>query len=153
MARPTRYRKEFALQAEKLCKLGAIDDELADFFEVNVATIQRWKKSHPEFCDSIKKGKELADAEVADKLYQRATGYKHDDVHVSNYQGEITLTPIIKEYAPDTTAAIFWLKNRQRDKWRDKQEVHTSGTVHNTHEYKDLSDDELEARIAELESK
>ena len=50
-------------------------------------------------------------------------------MHISNYQGQVTLTPIIKHYPPDTTAAIFWLKNRKTDQWRDKQDVEHSGSV------------------------
>lgn len=96
--RPTKYEAEFAEQALKLSLLGATDEELADFFDVNVATLNRWKKSHPEFCASIKEGKRVADAEVAHSLYQRALN-------------------------GDTTAAIFWLKNRRKQNWRDKQEI------------------------------
>lgn len=127
--RPSKYREEFADQARKLCLLGATDAELADFFEVNEDTIHEWKKVHPEFSESVKKGKLQADANVADRLYQRAMGYEHDDVHVSNYQGVITLTPIRKRHAPDTTAAIFWLKNRQAKQWREKQEVEHTGNL------------------------
>jgi len=127
--RPSKYRDEFAEQARKLCLLGATDAELAGFFEVNEDTIHEWKKVHAEFSESIKRGKLQADAEVADRLYQRAMGFEHDDVHVSNYQGEVTLTPIRKIHAPDTTAAIFWLKNRQGKQWRDKQEVAHTGNV------------------------
>lgn len=127
MARPTRYRQEFAEQAAKLCKLGLTDKELADFFEVSERTINTWKHSHPEFLQSLKGGKELADAEVASKLFHRATGYEHpeDDIRVVN--GEIVITPTIKHYPPDTTAAIFWLKNRQPAKWRDKVEQEGGG--------------------------
>lgn len=123
MARPSKFNEAMCVQAEKLCKLGATDKELADFFEVDEKTLNTWKGQHPEFLQSLKKGKAVADAEVASKLFHRATGYEHDDVHVSNYQGEVTLTPIRKHYAPDTTAAIFWLKNRRPDLWRDRQEV------------------------------
>jgi hypothetical protein len=42
--RPTKYQPEFAEQAYKLCLLGATDPEMADFFEVCVATVQNWKK-------------------------------------------------------------------------------------------------------------
>jgi hypothetical protein len=118
--RPTLYKKEYDEQARKLCLLGATDADLADFFKVNEDTVHEWKKRHPSFSESIKSGKTIADADVADRLYQRAMGYEHADVHVSNYQGEITLTPIKKIHAPDTTAAIFWLKNRQGKHWRDK---------------------------------
>jgi len=127
--RPTKYREEFPEQARKLCLLGATDAELADFFEVNPDTITEWKNVHEEFSVSIKRGKLQADANVADRLYQRALGYEHEDTHVSNYQGVITLTPIKKVHAPDTTAAIFWLKNRQAKQWREKQEVEHTGNL------------------------
>lgn len=125
--RPTRYRKEFDEQAHKLCLLGATDAQLADFFGVTEQTINNWKQRHPTFFESLKSGKEDADAKVAASLYHRALGYSHPDVHISNYQGEITVTPIIKRYAPDTTACIFWLKNRQPKDWRDKQEHEVTG--------------------------
>ncbi|GAA5786126.1 helix-turn-helix domain-containing protein [Chitiniphilus shinanonensis] len=120
MARPTKFKSEFAAQAEKLCKLGATDKELADFFEVSERALNDWKSAHPEFLQSIKSGKDLADAEVADKLFKRATGYSHPDVDIRAIEGEIVQTPLIKHYPPDTAAAIFWLKNRQKEKWRDK---------------------------------
>jgi len=127
MARPTIYRVSFNVQAEKLAKLGATDKELADFFECDERTINRWKKDYPKFCQSIKKGKEIADAEVADKLFKRATGYEHPDVDIKVVRGKIKQTKLTKHYPPDTVAAIFWLKNRQKEKWRDKQEIdHTS---------------------------
>lgn len=121
---PTKYKPEFCEQSYKLCLLKAIDKELADFFEVNEDTINEWKKVHPEFSESIKKGKVQADSEVAEKLYQRACGYSHPDVHISNYQGEITITDIIKCYPPDTAAAFIWLKNRQG--WKDKTQTEHS---------------------------
>lgn len=121
--RPTDYRPEYVDQAEKLCKLGATDKELADFFDVNPDTIYEWKNKYPEFSESIKKGKDIADAEVADKLFKRATGYSHSAVKIFNNQGKVITAPYTEHYPPDTTAAIFWLKNRQPKKWRDKQEV------------------------------
>lgn len=127
MARPTRYKAEYAEQALKLCRLGATDAELADFFGIAESTLNNWKNAHEAFMESIKTGKMLSDAEVADKLYHRATGYEHpeDDIRVVN--GEIVITPTIKRYPPDTGAAIFWLKNRQSKKWRDKQEPDSAG--------------------------
>lgn len=127
--RPTKYKKEYAEQAYKLCLLGATDEELADFFDTTFQTVNAWKKAHPEFLESLKDGKERADAEIAKSLYHRAKGYEHSDIHISNYQGEITKTPIIKHYPPDTGAAMAWLKNRQPKKWRDKQEIEHSGSV------------------------
>ena len=120
--RPTAYRAEYAEQAGRLALLGQTDAEMAAFFEVSEATFHRWKHAHRDFCESIKRGKVGADVRVAESLYRRALGYSHPDVHVSNYQGEVTLTNIVKHYPPDTTAGIFWLKNRQPDKWRDRIE-------------------------------
>lgn len=119
--RPTKFKPEFIKQVVKLCKLGAVDKDLADFFQVTVSTLCLWK-AIPEFSAALKEGKAIADAEVASKLYHRATGYEHADIHVSNFQGDITLTPLTKHYAPDTTACIFWLKNRRPDLWRDRVE-------------------------------
>lgn len=121
--RPTKYKSEFVELAYNYCLLGAIDTELATFFDVDVDTIHRWKKDHPEFYDSIKKGKAYADAQVASKLYHRANGYEHPEDDIKVCDKEIVITATIKHYPPDTTACIFWLKNRQPEKWRDKQVV------------------------------
>ncbi|NWK87024.1 terminase [Raoultella terrigena] len=120
MARPTKYQKAYAEQARKLCMLGYTDDQLADFFAVSQATINRWKKDHKEFCESIKKGKDISDAEVTDSLYQRAMGFVAPDVDIRVIDNKIVKTAITKHYPPDTAAAIFWLKNRQKKLWRDK---------------------------------
>lgn len=120
--RPSRYKPEYVEQAQKLCKLGMIDKELAEFFGVSEQTLNTWKKAHPEFLESLKGGKALADAEVAAKLFRRATGYEHPEDDIRAINGEIVITPTIKHYPPDTTAAIFWLKNRQPKRWRDKPE-------------------------------
>lgn len=129
MARPTKFKPEYVEQARKLCKLGATDRELADFFGVVESTLNLWKIEHAEFSESLKVAKEEADARVERSLYQRAVGYSHPDVHVSNYQGEVTLTNIIKVHPPETVACIFWLKNRQPEAWRDKIETQHSGSV------------------------
>ncbi len=128
------YKPEYAEQARKLCLLGATDKELADFFGCNEATINNWKTRHPDFLESIKKGKDIADGEVADRLYRRAMGYSHEDedirtISIGDGMSEIIKTPTVKHYPPDTAACIFWLKNRQKSKWRDKQEVEQSGAV------------------------
>lgn len=127
MARPSKYRPEFAEQACKLCKLGLTDKEIARFFEVSEKTLNTWKQTYPEFLQSLKGGKTLADAEVASKLFHRATGYEHPEDDIRSVGGEIVITPTIKHYAPDTTAAIFWLKNRRPDLWRDKVEPEDKG--------------------------
>lgn len=121
--RPTDYKDDYARQVLKLAELGATDQEIADFFEVDVRTIYRWKHAHPEFCQSLKAGKDVPDDRVERSLYQRAIGYEQDEVKIFMPSG--AETPIYAPYrakvAPDVTAAIFWLKNRRGDEWRDKQ--------------------------------
>lgn len=131
MARRTDYKPEYCIQAEKLCKLGAKDKELADFFNTSEQTLNSWKQKFPEFLESLKKGKILADANVASSLYHRAIGYNHEDVDIKVIRGKIVMTRLTKHYPPDTIAAIFWLKNRQKDNWRDKTEsdVNLSGKI------------------------
>jgi hypothetical protein len=124
--RPTLYQAAYAEQARRLALLGQTDAEMAAFFGVAERTIHYWKDAHPDFLQSLKEGKADADAKVAAALYQRALGYSHPDTHISNYQGEITITPITKHYPPDPVSMIFWLKNRQPDKWRDRVEAEVS---------------------------
>lgn len=122
MARPSKFKDIFVSQAEKLCKLGATDIEVADFFEVDVRTIYRWKTENDAFCQALKAGKAESDDRVERSLFARATGYEHDEVDIRVVGGEIVQTPIRKYYPPDTTACIFWLKNRKTEEWRDKVE-------------------------------
>ena len=129
--RPTDYRPEFDKQAAKLSELGATDQEIANFFEVDVRTIYRWKHDHPGFCQSLNVGKEVADERVKRSLFQRAIGYEQQEVKIFMPAGaeEPVYAPFIAKVAPDTTAAIFWLKNRDPKNWRDKQEIETDGKL------------------------
>lgn len=120
--RPSSYKPEYAEQAEKLAALGATDREIADFLEVSEPTIYRWQAEFPEFCKSLKAGKEPADERVVRSLYRRALGYSHDATKVFMHEGAPVYAPFVEHYAPDTTAAIFWLKNRRPDLWRDRVE-------------------------------
>lgn len=130
IGRPTKYKMEFANQALVLAEKGFTDAEIADVFEVKEQTINNWKKKFPQFFESLKKGKAVADQKIVQSLYQRALGYSHPEVHITSHQGIVTKTNIIKHYPPDTTACIFWLKNRDQEHWRDKHEHELSGEVH-----------------------
>lgn len=129
--RPSLYKPEYAEQARKIMLLGATDAELADVLGVSEGTINSWKHEHQEFFESLKKGKMVADANVADRLYQRAMGYEHKAVKIvaDAKTKEDHVVEYTERYAPDTTAAIFWLKNRRPKEWRDKQELEHGGNV------------------------
>ena len=120
---PSGFKHEYVKQAEGLCKLGATDMDLAEFFNVSDRTINRWRIQFPEFCRSLKDGKAESDARVERSLYHRAIGYTFDGEEIFQFQGEIVRAKVKKHVPPDTTAMIFWLKNRKPAEWRDKQEI------------------------------
>jgi hypothetical protein len=149
------FKKEYCDLARNYCLLGAIDDDLAKFFDVCVATIQNWKLKHPEFVEAIREGKEVADAKVAESLFNRACGYEHPDTHfsvVSDGQGcgsHVEGTETVKRYPPDSTACIFWLKNRRPDRWTDKKDIEAKVDMHNSVNYDKISKEDRE-KIAEI---
>lgn len=139
VGRPSSYKEEYADLAFNYCLLGAKDDDLAIFFDTSEVTINSWKQKHPEFVKSLKRGKEQADAKVASSLYHRAKGVfintqqaiKLKDVkYIKGNRIEterIEIVELKQEQAPDTTAAIFWLKNRNPKNWRDRQNLEVTG--------------------------
>jgi len=153
--RPPKYQPTFAVQAEKLCSLGATDVELADFFGVTIRTIIRWSVEHEEFCHAVKKAKGAFDDAVERRLYERAMGYTFDSEKVMAVKGEVVRVPIREHVAPDVTAQIFWLKNRQPGRWREKQQVELSGEVKTGFDpkaFEKLTEDEL-LRLRDLAAK
>jgi hypothetical protein len=133
--RPSDYSPELAEQAAKLCRMGATDYELADFFGVDTRTIYRWKNSHEDFCQAVIVGKDAADERVARSLYNRAVGYTFESeklVTVSqgaNMGSVVERHAIVEHVPPDPGAAFNWLKNRRGAEWRDKQDVTHSGEM------------------------
>lgn len=128
--RPTSYKAKYVIQAQKLARLGATDIEIADFFSVHVATLYRWRNQEQELCEALKAGKEECDARVERSLYHRAMGFEHDAVKIFlNKSGEPVYAPFREKVPPDTTACIFWLKNRKPAEWRDRQEHEHGGSV------------------------
>lgn len=102
---------------------GLSDIQIAQNIGISDRTLYRWKKEYGQICQSLKKGKEVADYQVENALFKRALGYtitikeekldKDGCVHTLEKDVHIP---------PDTTAQIFWLKNRKPDKWREKQD-------------------------------
>lgn len=136
VGRPSDFKDEYIDLAYNYCLLGATDKDLASFFNVCEATINNWKISSPEFLESVKKGKDIADAHIASKLFNRAEGaeiqkqqaFKVKEVIYENGKRvketeKIEVVELTEIIAPDTTAAIFWLKNRKPGYWKDKQVI------------------------------
>lgn len=117
--RPTSYKAEYIEQVKKLCAMGATDPEIAEFFEVCPATIYNWMKVHPEFLEAVQLSKDAHDNRVERSLYQKAVGYERVVQKATPSGSVVTLREF---FPPDTGSAIFWLKNRRSQKWRDRQE-------------------------------
>ncbi len=127
--RPSGFNPAFVKIAFQMALLGATDNDIATALQTSTVTINAWKQKYPEFLNSLNEGKAQADARVAVSLYNRATGYDHESVKIfaDAKTGAVVQVPFIEHYPPDVTAQIFWLKNRQPDKWRDK--IDLSGQV------------------------
>ena len=123
------YTPDYCPIAYKFCLLGATNEDLADVFEVSRNTIGNWLARYPEFKKAAQDGRDVADADVAQALLQKATGFSHEDVKILLKDGEAEQIEYNRYFPPDTQAAIFWLRNRRRKQWRELIEhEHTSVT-------------------------
>ena len=132
--RPSKFTKENRAKAEKLSRRGFTDAEVSEILGINHSTLTRWKQKHKDFCITLKDWKESSDENVKRSLYERACGYSHvetkaqwvTDTEIIDGKpftvGRWETIDLIKHYPPETTADIFWLKNRQPEKWRDKKD-------------------------------
>lgn len=145
LGRPPSYNPAFADQARRLCQMGLTDQEIADFFEISVRTLHRWKAKYEDFCHALKPGKDVADDRIERSLYHRATGYTFEAEEVFQYQGEVVRAKVMKHVPPDATSMIFWLKNRRPKEWRDVQRHELGGVG----AFDEMSDAELRKVIAE----
>ena len=99
---------------------GLTDEQIAKNIGINRTTLYDWKKKETNIADALKKGKEIIDFEVENALLKRALGYEYEE---ETYENGILTKKVKKQVAPDTTAQIFWLKNRKKEQWREKVEV------------------------------
>lgn len=116
---------EGLLELEGWARDGLTDEQIAYNMGINKATLYRWKEKYCDICDALKRGKEVVDRQVENALLKRALGYEYTETtreYIPELDEMKTTKKVTKQVAPDTTAQIFWLKNRKPDKWRDKQE-------------------------------
>ena len=154
--------EEGLLQLESWARDGLTDEQIASNMGISRETLSQWKKKYSDISDTLKRGKAVVDIQVENALLKRALGYSHDEVtkeRVLDYDPstgqvvgshmEVTKT-VRKEVQGDTTAQIFWLKNRRPEQWRDKRDVSVEGEISTT-SY--MTDDELDERISKLKAK
>lgn len=114
---------EGLLKLEGWARDGLIDEQIAQNIGIRAATLYEWKKRFPQFSEALKRGKEVVDRQVENALLKRALGYEYEEVKEKFEDGVLTERTVTKkEVVADTTAQIFWLKNRKPDTWRDKPE-------------------------------
>ena len=112
--------KDKLILLEGWARDGLTDEQIAKNIGINRTTLYDWKKKEVNISDALKKGKEVIDFEVENALLKRALGYEYEE---ETYENGILTKKVKKQVPPDTTAQIFWLKNRQVKKWRDKVEI------------------------------
>lgn len=123
------HRLEFLREARELGLAGATDFEICEHFGVTQMTIYRWRAKYPEFDAALKLSKDIADGRIEASLYQKAHGYTFRSEEIKVVDGVVVRVPTVTHVPPDTTAMIFWLKNRQRAHWTDQTDVNLTATV------------------------
>ncbi len=121
MAKP---KAEEWLAEEKLVILegwardGLTDEQIAENIGISARTLYRWKLQYCQICQSLKKGKDAADREIENALFKRAKGYDFTETRVKKKDGVVVEETMVTKHIPgDTTAQIFWLKNRKPEYW------------------------------------
>ena len=120
--------KEGLLKIEGWAKDGLVDEQIADNIGINRKTLYEWKKKYPPISDALKRGKEVIDRQVENALLKSALGYEYTEVKeyiekTDDGKTKKKIEKTTKQIPPNTTAQIFWLKNRKPATWRDKQDL------------------------------
>lgn len=138
------------LRLQAWARDGLTDEQLAHNMGITARTLYVWKNKYIQISQALKKGKEVVDIQVENALLKRALGYSYNEVvrervfdnETGEHNLEITKT-VKKEVAPDTTAQIFWLKNRKPIEWRDRKETEISGGLSVRNPFAELTTEEL----------
>lgn len=135
------------IRLEGWARNGLTDEQIAHNIGITTTTLYDWKKKYPQFAEAVKRGKEVVDIMVENALLKSALGYSYDEVvkeRIFDYETEtskvVEVKRTTKEVAPNPTSLIFWLKNRQPEKWRDKKNIDAAVEVKNPFEGIDTAD-------------
>lgn len=139
--------EEGLIKIEGWARDGLINEQIANEIGIHPSTLYDWQKKYPEIAEALKKGKDVIDRQVENALLKRALGYEYEEITqeralkkdvkgkpMTDLHGfpvyEMVMTKKVKkEVVPDTTAQIFWLKNRKPEQWRDKRDVSVDGNI------------------------
>jgi len=123
------HRQEMLADARELGRSAATEFEIAAYFGVAQSTVQLWRAHDPQFDACLRIGRDIADDAVEATLYHRARGYSFPSEKIFFHKGQVTRVNTIEHVPPDTTAMIFWLKNRRRKDWTDQTDVNVTGAI------------------------
>lgn len=113
---------EGLLKIEGWARDGLTDEQIAHNMGIAYSTLREWRDSYSALSAALKRGKEVVDRMVENALLKRALGYEYEEVSEKYELGILTERKVTKkQVVPDTTAQIFWLKNRKPADWRDKR--------------------------------
>ena len=148
--RPSK-KKDFDIRMiYEMAGCGLTEKQIANVLGISIETIAKWKQSDPEFLHTLKTAKQRFDQEVVKSLKHRATGYSHIDTICFQHKGKIITKEVMKHYPPDPTSMIFWLKNRDKESWRDKVEMDHGITDESYEKYKNMTVAELKKKVEEI---
>lgn len=135
--RPTHFQEEMLREVFIMAKMGAIDTEIAEHIGISISAYYQWRNKNPRFLEALNQGKALWDARVEATLARKAVGYRYTEQQVVKLRDtvgdavyeRIEIVDVEREMPPDTTASIFWLKNRDPNRWRDRHQIDVDQTV------------------------
>ena len=140
--------EEGLLKIEGWARDGLTDEQISHNIGIHPSTLYEWQKKYPEIAESLKRGKEVIDRQVENALLKRALGYEYEEVKMvverdENGNEKKKQEKVIRKVVPDTTAQIFWLKNRKPAEWRDRHNIEHSGSISRDNPFDDLTVEEL----------
>lgn len=154
--RVTAYKPEYADMARELCEAGAVDVELAAFFEVTERVIRYWRNVHPDFREASRVGKGIADDAIERSLYDRASGYRYIEKQAIKLRGKggverVEIVDVEKFMPPDGPSMQYWLNNRRGTDWKNASTKHHTGSVDVVHTTTlEQAKEKIKAKMAQL---
>lgn len=140
--------KDKLILVEGWARDGLTDEQIAKNLGIGIRTFYEYKEKYPQFSQSLKRGKEVVDTEVENALLKRALGYTYDEETYEELSDGTSKSKTVTKHIPgDTTAQIFWLKNRKPGVWRDKTAIEHSGEIKGNNPFAGLSTEELKKLI------
>ncbi len=123
--------EEGLIKIEGWARDGLINEQIANEIGIHPSTLYDWQKKYPEIAEALKRGKDVIDRQVENALLKRALGYEYEEVKQiiekdDKGKDRKRIEKTTKQVIPDTTAQIFWLKNRKPETWRDKKDLDVS---------------------------